>query len=251
MHDEMEHKTGMESGKEAIPLYHQIVSDLKEQINRGEIKSGNKLPTEKWLSEHYGVSRVTVRKALEDLIEQGYLEKRPNKGCFVLQPKFEKDLSRMRSMHQELLASGVIPTSKIVSYQEVQADSWICRHLKCDAEETVLVVKRIRYADERPFAEQSIYLPKSMFEEFNPWLLRDHSLHDVMQEQHGVEIRYSTQSVTATMPSKEQIKELELINEKPILHIRSTVYTSGEKVCEYSDTYFVTDVVRYSFTWYK
>lgn len=251
MEEKKDSRPDLESGKEAIPLYHQIVADLKDQINRNELKKGDKLPTEKWLNEHYGVSRVTVRKALEDLTEQGYLEKRPNKGCFVSQPKFEKDLSRMRSMHQELLASGITPTSKIISYQEVQADPWILSHLKCAEDETVLVIKRIRFADERPFAEQTIYLPKSLFGDFNPWLLRDHSLHDVMQEQYGVEIRYSTQSVNATTPTKERMKELELSNEKPILHIGSTVYTTDDKVCEYSDTYHVTDVVRYSFTWYK
>lgn len=166
MEEKKDSRPDLESGKEAIPLYHQIVADLKDQINRNELKKGDKLPTEKWLNEHYGVSRVTVRKALEDLTEQGYLEKRPNKGCFVSQPKFEKDLSRMRSMHQELLASGITPTSKIISYQEVQADPWILSHLKCAEDETVLVIKRIRFADERPFAEQTIYLPKSLFGDF-------------------------------------------------------------------------------------
>ena len=115
--------------KDAIPLYHQIVAGLKEQINAGELVSGEKIPTEKWLSEHYGVSRVTVRKALENLTEEGYVEKRPNKGCYVLQPKFEKNFSRMRSLHQELVDAGITPSSKIISYQEVEADSWLCKHM--------------------------------------------------------------------------------------------------------------------------
>ena len=238
-----------DNGKETIPLYHQIVSDLKDQINRREMNNGDKLPTEKWLSEHYKVSRVTVRKALEDLIEQGYLEKRPNRGCFVIQPKFEKDLSRMRSLHRELLASGIIPSSKIISYQEVAADPWIGRHLQCEEGDIVLVIKRIRYADDRPFAEQTIYLPKVLFNEFNPWLLRDHSLHDLIEEEYSVPIISSTQTITARMPSKEQVAELDLKAGKPILHIRGTVFTEDDKVCEYSDTYFITDVVRYSFSW--
>ena len=237
--------------KDAIPLYHQIVAGLKEQINAGELVSGEKIPTEKWLSEHYGVSRVTVRKALENLTEEGYVEKRPNKGCYVLQPKFEKNFSRMRSLHQELVDAGITPSSKIISYQEVEADSWVCKHLGCKQGEIVLVIKRIRYADERPFAEQTIYLPKYLFEDFNPWLLKEESLHDIMEKQYHVEILHSEQNITATMSEKEKMRELDLKKEQPILHIRSTVYTKDDKICEYSDTYFLTNVVRYSFAWFK
>lgn len=248
MHEEVLNRISEDNGKETIPLYHQIVSDLKGRIGRNEMKNGDKLPTEKWMSEHYGVSRVTVRKALEDMIEQGYLEKRPNRGCFVTQPKFEKDLTRMRSLHRELLDSGITPSSKIISYQEVTADPWISRHLQCEEGDIVLVIKRIRYADDRAFAEQTIYLPKDLFHDFNPWLLREHSLHDLIEE-YGVAIISANQSITARMPSEEQIRELDLKGKKPILHIRSTVFTENSKVCEYSDTYFITDVVRYSFSW--
>lgn len=245
--------TGVDSEayKNHIPLYHQIVSAIKQQIMDGELKNGDKIPTEKWLSEHFEVSRVTVRKALKDLMEQGFVEKRPNKGSFVIQPKYDKELSRMRSMHQELLAAGVLPSSKIISYQIIEADQWCTEYLGCKEGNQVIVIERIRYADDRPFAHQILYLPQKMFPEFNPWKLVDHSLHDIMQDEYKIDISHSTQSITAKLLTKEETKELKIRSNNPILHIKSTVYTKDNEVCEYADTHFITDVVRYSFTWYK
>ena len=78
---------GLTDGKAAIPLYQQVIDIIKNEINSGAYKAGARIPNEFELAESYKVGRVTVRRAIEELVQQGYLTKRQGKGTFELRPE--------------------------------------------------------------------------------------------------------------------------------------------------------------------
>lgn len=83
---------GLTDGKAAIPLYQQVIDIIKNEINSGAYKAGARIPNEFELAENYKVGRVTVRRAIEELVQQGYLTKRQGKGTFVNAPKLKRKI---------------------------------------------------------------------------------------------------------------------------------------------------------------
>ena len=119
----------------------------------------------------------------------------------------------------------------------------------CAPEDLVIVIHRIRLADQVPFAEEVNYLPSWLFEGINPWEMETKSLIEIMETQFGVKIAYSMQTLKAKVPTKEQKEVLNLTTNAPQLSIRSKVYDKSGKVVKYTKVFFRTDIVEYSFVW--
>ena len=233
----------------SMPLYYQIVSDIKQQIKDGVLLPGDKLPAENTLSQTYQVSRVTVRKALDDLCALGLTERRPNRGHFVARIKDDRKNGK-RSLHDTLLSSGRVPTSRILSMTTEPASPSQSRHFGIPQGEPVILIHRVRYADGVPFALEHIYLPGDLFEGINPWELENSSMIRIMEEEFHIEIAYSTQTLNPKVPTAQQAGLLELKSRKPLLAISSDIVNKDGRVVKHTETLFVADVVEYTFTWY-
>ena len=233
----------------SMPLYYQIVSDIKQQIKDGVLLPGDKLPAENTLSQTYQVSRVTVRKALYDLCALGLTERRPNRGHFVARIKDDRKNGK-RSLHDTLLSSGRVPTSRILSMTTEPASPSQSRHFGIPQGEPVILIHRVRYADGVPFALEHIYLPGDLFEGINPWELENSSMIRIMEEEFHIEIAYSTQTLNPKVPTAQQAELLELKSRKPLLAISSDIVNKDGRVVKHTETLFVADVVEYTFTWY-
>lgn len=233
----------------SMPLYYQIVSDIKQQIKDGVLLPGDKLPAENTLSQTYQVSRVTVRKALDDLCALGLTERRPNRGHFVARIKDDRKNGK-RSLHDTLLSSGRVPTSRILSMTTEPASPSQSRHFGIPQGEPVILIHRVRYADGVPFALEHIYLPGDLFEGINPWQLENSSMIRIMEEEFHIEIAYSTQTLNPKVPTAQQAELLELKSRKPLLAISSDIVSKDGRVVKHTETLFVADVVEYTFTWY-
>ena len=233
----------------SMPLYYQIVSDIKQQIKDGVLLPGDKLPAENTLSQTYQVSRVTVRKALDDLCALGLTERRPNRGHFVARIKDDRKNGK-RSLHDTLLSSGRVPTSRILSMTTEPASPSQSRHFGIPQGEPVILIHRVRYADGVPFALEHIYLPGDLFEGINPWALENSSMIRIREEEFHIEIAYSTQTLNPKVPTAQQAELLELKSRKPLLAISSDIVNKDGRVVKHTETLFVADVVEYTFTWY-
>ena len=104
-----------------IPLYFQIKKDICHQIDTGELKEGDKLPTEYWYRDHYQVSRVTIRRAIEELVNENVLERERKKGAVVAGKKVNRQLNKMTSSYEDLKKMGVEFETKILSLKPFKA----------------------------------------------------------------------------------------------------------------------------------
>ena len=188
----------------SLPLYSQIVQDIRNKILNGTYKYNERLPNEKWLCNLYDISRTTLRKSIDELIAEGLLERHSNKGVYVVYSKFDTGFDRPYSLFQEMVKSGIKPSSKILSFSRINADSKLSRALNCEVNTPLLEILRLRYADDVPFNIQQLYLIESFFPQFNPWLLTDHSLYEIMESDYQIKIVKTVQVVTTGSVSKNQ-----------------------------------------------
>ena len=231
--------------------YTQVVSAIEEEIKTGVLQYGERLKNEKWLCETYGVSRTTLRKAIDELIAAGLVERRSNKGVYVTYSKFDSNFDRPISIFQELLRAGIRPSSKILSFARIKAAGEVSQSLRCPEGEPLLHIHRVRYADDRPFNINDIYLVERMFPQFNPWLLTNRSLHEIIKSEYKLEIVKSIQRVNAVAATRHQAEYLEVPLRTPLLTTVSTVIAGDGEVVEYQQSWINTSVVPYSYkyTW--
>lgn len=228
-------------------LYAQVADDLRKKILNEDYKHNERLPNEKWLCSLYNISRTTLRKSIDQLIAEGLLERRSNRGVYVSYSKLDTYFDRPYSLFQEMVKSGITPSSKILSFACITADSELCGTLHCPPDTPLLRIERLRFADGVPFNINTIYLVEEFFPQFNPWNLVDHSLYEIFEKDYNIPITKTVQVVNTCLSNKEQSSLLNVAVRTPLLHTNSTIYSSDETVVEYQSTFILTDVIPYSY----
>ena len=144
---------GLTDGKAAIPLYQQVIDIIKNEINSGAYKAGARIPNEFELAESYKVGRVTVRRAIEELVQQGYLTKRQGKGTFVNAPKLKRKIRQkgdVQSFTEGCAANDMVPGARLVSRTVVAATREDAAFFGVEPGCELIVVERVRTADGVP-----------------------------------------------------------------------------------------------------
>jgi GntR family transcriptional regulator len=141
-----------------VPLYRQIEEDLLAQITEGHIKSGQAIPTERDLCEHYGVSRITVRRAIGDLETKGYVHRKQGKGTFVSHFRIRREMGRLTGFSEGMRAQGRVPGSRLLNLQHKPADQSIALHLHLEEGDPTWIVERLRLADDEVVSLSISYL---------------------------------------------------------------------------------------------
>lgn len=108
-----------------VPIYHQIEEQLKAMIDKGELQPDMLLPSEREYSETFGISRMTVRQALSNLVSQGYLYRQKGKGTFVSKQKIKQPLQGLTSFSEDMKSRGRKPSSKLLRFEIIKADEHI------------------------------------------------------------------------------------------------------------------------------
>lgn len=142
-----------------VPLYKQLKDLLLQEIKEGIYKANQKIPTELELSEKYQISRMTVRKALVELVEEGVLAKKQGKGTFVQEEKMTEDLSSPNSFTNLCKRNGKVPGGKTLKCTLQEAKDRDRQLLKLENGEMVILVERVRTADDVPVMLEKLYFP--------------------------------------------------------------------------------------------
>lgn len=171
------------------PLYAQLIRVIKDAIQNGRYKPGDQIPTESELSKMFGVSRITVRKTIEELCAQGYLVKRQGKGTFVEAPKIYRKVEKDNnvSFSESCRANGRKPSSHVISCCTVEAEDWQMEFFRLECSRTLYHIERVLSADELPVIYEHIYFPVDRFPEFQVQKLEDGSMFRLLEEEYHVE----------------------------------------------------------------
>lgn len=131
-----------------IPLYHQLSQSLLTQITSGDLGPGDALPPERELTSTYDVSRITVRRAIDELENEGYVRREQGKGTFVAPTRIQRGILKLTSFSQDIADLGMKPGSELLILRREAAQSRVARELRIDEGTQVWFVERLRFADE-------------------------------------------------------------------------------------------------------
>lgn len=211
-------------------LYIEVAKDLKADILTGHYPVGTLIPTEIELEQKYEVSKITIRKAVEILSQEGYLEKKSGKGTTVISNRPFNKLSKATSFSTVLENEGLKLIKKIVSLEELTTDDELPADIKKELGQRIVCLKRIYYLDKTPYIYYKHYLP--YHQKIEPLKSDETSLYSWLTEQ-GQSISYIKDSFSIEMADEEIKKILPL--EKPIYLKRHRYsYNQRQELVEYS-----------------
>lgn len=215
-----------------VPLYCQLADSIEEKINEGIWKKGTQIPSERELSTLYGMSRITVRNAIDELVRQGKLEKIQGKGTFVLNRSIIQNLGNVYSFSGEMEKQGKISSTKLVSKDFIKADKKLAYHLGVNEEDPLLCIVRLRCAED----QVPIMLEKTYFVlETHSYVLNidfdKESLYRTLKDRYGIVINKAVESFKACELNTLECKLLNCPKNQYGLLVKRTSYSNDKIVC--------------------
>ncbi|MFP7298617.1 UTRA domain-containing protein [Neobacillus niacini] len=235
--------------KSLKPLYVQLVEEIKKNINSGKHSVGSKLPTENELCEIYGVSRITIRRAITELEEQGVVLKQHGIGTFVLnQHKIKRDLVSVNGFSEFLVQSGKQPATKILSKQVTEANEIYADILKVNIGDPILKIRRLHLVDNDPIHLESSYYSLLKFPDLDKFLEESSSIYSILKNRYGVQAVKNTKTLNVIQPSIEQANLLNCTQDNTIYRVEKIAYDSLGEPIHYAKSYLPTDKVTFTIT---
>ncbi|ASF38257.1 phosphonate metabolism transcriptional regulator PhnF [Halobacillus halophilus] len=204
--------------KSPLPIYYQIEESIKQRISDGEYQPNDMIPSERILSENYDVSRMTVRQAITNLVNEGVIYREKGRGTFIAENKIEQSLKGLTSFTEDMKTRGMTASSKLLNFEKVMASGEISRKLEIEEDEEIYRLQRIRYADQKPMAIETNFLPVAMFPNLNKEDVRG-SLYDYVEKNKRQKIKKASQIIEATIANEDQSSLLEIPLGSAVLHI--------------------------------
>lgn len=235
----------MEKGMIKQPLYNQLVDLLKEKIEM-EMEANDMLPSERELTNRYGLSRTTVRLALQELEKQGYIYRQHGKGTFVSDlSKQVTNLSGSYSFTEQMRSLGKTPETKILEFEVMEANKYLAGRLGVSLGEKLLKLKRLRLADGQPMMLERSYLPAKKFLTLTRELLEQKPLYDLFSQEFNQTIRVANEEFFATIAKSKDARQLQIIEGSPVLSLRRTTYNTENEIIEFTLSVARADQFRY------
>ena len=226
-----------------VPLYFQIAERLRETLLREKMRQGDLLTTDERVQDEFGVSRATARKAIDELVDEGLVERITGKGTFVAEPRLQVPLPAMLSFTEEIKRRGMRPSSRVVSVGYAAAPGHVAQALDLDVGTRILRLERIRFADSRPILYSVDFLPQSL----GIGLEGDFtgSLYALM-EYRGIELAECQNVIEAAIADRRLSKLLQVKENFPVLALQRTTYDANGSPVLYEDAACRSDLYRYA-----
>lgn len=213
-----------------VPLYKQLMNQLEEKIVQGVYQPGEQLMTEVEMAKCFGVSTITVKKALKELVAKGLVERHQGKGTFVARKKYQKNLSQSLNFTQMCKLAGAKPGGKMLENTLCYPDEKLASRMGMNDQERVIYIKRIRFANEEAVAIEENYFPleyaKLLEQRFD-----NNSLYEYLEKEYQVKIAYTKKKIEICRANKTEAELLKVAKNEPLLLIISIAYTEDDRLC--------------------
>ena len=225
-----------------VPLYYQLSQHMEREIESGRIANGTVFMNEISLAEQIGLSRPTMRRAMQDLVDKGLIVRRRGVGTRVVQPKVRRPLG-LSSLHEDLVGSGQAPTTSVLDYEVLPSEKEVADRLGIPTGADVLRLVRLRSARNNPIAKMTNYLPESLGE-FSRADLEEQGLYVLMRER-GIQLHSATQTVGARKATAAEARLLGEPRNAALLTMQRTAYDDNGVAVEFGTHIYAAS--RFSF----
>lgn len=229
----------------ASTLYATIEETLASEIAHGDYRPGDQLPTEDQLLARFQVSRITVRRAIQNLVNRGLLEIRRGLGTFVLAPRIEAELTRLTGFVEDMKSVGRTASARLLSHGVVAASARVAERLQLAKGTKVMQIKRVRLADAIPVSFDETYLPLPLGKQIVRNDLRLHPIFTLLEQEYGVPLLEADYELEAVIATKPVADALQVKIGSPIFQIERTSLTTGNRPIDYEILSYRGDLVRF------
>ena len=205
------------------PLYVQLMEELETSIRNGVYKPGDKIMTEAEMAKEYGVSLITVRKAVGSLMEKGLVVRKQGKGTFVTKPKYSGNMKKLQSFTEMCEQMGVKPGAQVLENRLIMADKKVADRLGIEPGSNVVYISRLRLADGEPVQVEKSYFPLKyafLLEED----LNNGSMFECLKEKAGAKVASSEKMIELCRATAEEAALMDVKKGDYLLFVKSTAY---------------------------
>src|SRR5438309_921383 len=228
-----------------LPLYEHVESVLAGDIADGSLPPETQLPPEEGLIERFKVSRATVRKAIQNLIERGLVEVRRGRGTFVTQPKITQELTELTGFVEDMQALGRSPTARLLDKRIVAADETVAHHLALMPGTSVVRLQRVRLADGVAMSFDETFLPRDIGEKVADNDLEAEPVFALLEDRYDTPLVEAEYQLEAAAADPVVAQALQVPARSPIFLIERTSYTMGNRPVDYERLHYRGDLIRF------
>lgn len=227
--------------KNGIPFYLQIKDLLKKEIQTN-YKVNELIPSEKELEKKYEVSRITIRKAIEELEKENIVQKKQGKGTFVQEQKISYDANYVGSLTQRLAKKNLILETKSIFFEIIEDDNHFVKKLLNTKH--LLCIKRVKYLKDTPFALMINYFDLDLVPQIDK-KFNNESLYEFIKKEYDIELFSAQETIEAIPASKNQALQLSVNENFPLLSLKRLSFDKNEIPIEYSNLIIKSDMYQH------
>lgn len=223
-----------------VPVYIQIHNEIRKEIESGKWAVGERIPSERQLSQDFDVSRMTLRQAIQTLVDEGILQRQVGSGTYVSSSKVQEKMSGTTSFTEITEGQGKKPSSKTVSYHVADPSISEIEKLKLHEGDQILRMERIRYADNQPICFEVATIPIGIVNSLNKKDITS-SLYKALEDKAGLKLGDATQTVSAILASEKIANFLNVKRGSAILRVRQVTTLDDDRPFEYVRSQYAGD----------
>ena len=228
-----------------LPRYYQLKERLRERISSGEWSTGTTIPSERELCAQYGISRMTARQALTELVNEGLLYRRQGRGTFVGRPRISQQLLRLTGFTEDMRARAQRPGATVLAAEMWPADERTAEVLRVNPGQPVFRLRRLRSADSEPLAIETSVVAFFGCERLLTEDFAADSLYRILESRYDLPLLEAEQEVEAGLAGEDEAALLQVAVGSPVLLTRRLTYTEGRHPVEYASAVYRGD--KYTF----
>ncbi|GKX30212.1 GntR family transcriptional regulator [Vallitalea longa] len=234
----------MKSIDTPIPLYYKLKQEIIKMIENEEVNADELIPSEREMMEKYDISRTTVRKAIDILVNEGYLYKIHGKGTYVKGKKFSQGLLKLTSCKEMLRSKGFDPISKVIKYDVLTPSKRLSHQMNLTPKDKVFYTERVNLIEGSPINYTKSYIPYKYVPSIENFNFNKSSIYKTLSTVYKIDIIGSNRTVEAVLPDEVIAKALDINLNLPLLKFNGWVYgehNSSKILIEYFKTFYRSD----------
>jgi GntR family transcriptional regulator len=222
------------SRESSLPFYQQIKQWFYAELRKGNLRPGMRLPSETRLAEAFGTSRIVVRQALQEMVQEGLLTRKQGLGTFVALPKVQEGLvQRLTGFYEDMQARGLSVRTRVTCMEVVPVGEPVASYLQISPGEPVYKLGRLRFVEREPILHVVSYLPYHLCPGLYQMDFEQNSLYRILEEHYGLRIARGRRSIEAVLATPREAGLLGIQKGAPLILLRSIVYLEDGRPLEY------------------
>ena len=226
------------------PLYQQLRDVIDEKISSGEWKPGDRIPSENELGRQYGLSRMTARAVLQELVKEDRLYCVQGKGTFVAEQKIEAHSLRYVGIREQLERLGYEVETKTLFCGLVSSDRNVAKHLNVEEGTPVFMIRRLRSVQGKPISIHVSYILEQYGRDLTPELLEQEQLCVLMNRKFGLCRECVRETLESVAADREEAKLLGVDKGHPLLMLKDELFCEDGRAYEYTKVVFRGDMIK-------